>query len=628
MQQSERAGNVRPAVAARAVALDTVHIATGAAATAVRFHFLERRQRRRGAQEVSSHLFARRRQRRRGARARAGAGAPSTFARDDDSDDEAPAPAPAPAPFDWKKAFGEGATKPEMSDSDDESTASSSGDAREPVDLTEAYNKFAALFETPTFGFHAIHRMLTRSWNQRKETSPSGFVPLTRTLQRGKEFCKTEQARRAAAFAKLVQFCHDDDKWQMDDAPPWEMMETILPLIPEGANPKDYTGAGNGDGCLDTSIFQFFVCRRAKNIQDTGTRFTQAQQRDNPGCDPRQESEGCPTNQIFFDPLGITSMNNFRQLLLSAGSGRYDSKGRFTRQKFTSNFVRNLGWFNQSDYPTTLANGVCMITPNLYNWTTGVQWMLAAYVVDRDLKAASSLPLYLNLEEGTKDKPFGILGYDTPLVVPEFARRIFPNENFFTSRNPKLTTDHRILFSKGGQQCAQASKVLARAKQAAPDVFASLYTCQLDWTKGTELRMGNLDEFLNNDVYTTAIAAWSRHARIFFKTWSDIPMELNVVHVFDPWKTDVVVPAHIKEQVAKLGWKTNFWSRNPDQSKEGTCQLHATMRALMGAAHGLEGIVMPFTPMHDPDGLCFFPVLTRLLYRGKYRGSSSRSSTC
>ena len=545
-----------------------------------------------------------------------------TFLRDDDSDDE------APAPVDWEKAFGEGATKPDLSDSDDESTASSSGDAREPVDLTEAYNKFAALFETPTFGFHAIHRMLTRSWNQRKETSPSGFVPLTRTLQRGEEFCKTEQARRAAAFAAVVAAAEADDVSQMDDAPPWEMMETILPLIPEGANPKDYTGAGNGDGCLDTSIFQFFVCRRAKNIQDTGTRFTQAQQRDNPGCNPRQESEGFPTNQIFFDPLGITSMNNFRQLLLSASSGRYDSKGKFTRQKFTSNFVRNLGWFNQSDYPTTLANGVCMITPNLYNWTTGVQWMLAAYVVDRDLKAASSLPLYLNLEEGTKDKPFGILGYDTPLVVPEFARRIFPNENFFTSRNPKLTTDHRILFSKGGQQCAQASKVLARAKQAAPDVFASLYTCQLDWTKGTELRMGNLDEFLNNDVYTTAIAAWSRHARIFFKTWSDIPMELNVVHVFDPWKTDVVVPAHIKEQIRKLGWKTEFWPRNPDQSKEGTCQLHATMRALMGAAHGLEGILKAFTPMHDPDGYCFFPVLTRLLYRGKYGGSSSRSSTC
>lgn len=554
-----------------------------------------------------------------------------TFARDDDSDDEAPAP--APAPFDWMKAFDQGAKKPELSDSDDdESTASSSGDAREPVDLTEAYNRFEALLKTPKFAFDRIHATLAESWNQRKETNPSGFVPLTRTLQRGEEFCKTEQARRAAAFAKFVQFRHDDVTWQMDDVPPWEMIETILPLIPEGANPKDYVGAGNGDGCLDTSIFQFFVCRRAKNIQgDTGTRFTSAQQRDNPGCNPRQESEGCPTNQIFFDPIGITSMNNFRQLLLSTRSGRYDSKGKFTRQKFTSNFVRNLGWFNQSDYPTTLANGVCMITPNLYNWTTGVQWMLAAYVVDRDLKWESSLPRYLNLEEGTKDKPFGILGYDTPLVVPEFARRIYPNENFFTSRNPKLTTDHRILFSKGGQQCAQASKVLARAKQAAPDVFASLYTCQLDWTKGTELRMGNLDEFLNNDVYTTAIAAWSRHARIFFKRtkyFDAYDAELNVVHVFDPWKTDVVIPAHIKEQMRKLGWKTEFWPRNPDQSKEGTCQLHATMRALMGAAHGLEGILKAFTPMHDPDGLCFFPVLTRLLYRGKYGGSSSRSSTC
>ena len=530
------------------------------------------------------------------------------------------------------KALDPSVKKPDLSDSDDESTASSSGDAREPVDLTEAYNKFAALFETPTFGFHAIHRMLTRSWNQRKETSPSGFVPLTRTLQRGEEFCKTEQARRAAAFAAVVAAAEADDVSQMDDAPPWEMMETILPLIPEGANPKDYVGAGNGDGCLDTSIFQFFVCRRAKNIQgDTGTRFTHAQQRDNPGCNPRQESEGCPTNQIFFDPLGITSMNNFRQLLLSAWSGRYDSKGKFTRQKFTSNFVRNLGWFNQSDYPTTLANGVCMIAPNLYNWTAGVQWMLAAYVVDRDLKAASSLPLYLNLEEGTKDKPFGILGYDTPLVVPEFARRIFPNENFFTSRNPKLTTDHRILFSKGGQQCAQASKVLARAKQAAPDVFASLYTCQLDWTKGGELRMGNLDEFLNNGVYTTAIAAWSRHARIFFKRaeyFDAYDAELNVLHVFDPWKTNVVIPKQIVEQVAKLGWKTQFSARKPDQSDEGACQLHATMRALMGAVHGRDGILKPFTPMDDPDGLCFFPVLTRLLYRGKYGGSSSQSSTC
>ena len=553
-----------------------------------------------------------------------------TFARDDDSDDEAPAP--APAPVDWMKAFDQGAKKPELSDSDDESTASSSGDQREPVDLTEVYNRFAALFETRTFGFDAIHRMLAKSWNQRKETNSSGFVPLTRTLQRGEEFCKTEQARRAAAFAAVVAAAEADDVSQVNDAPPWEMMETILPLIPEGANPKDYVGAGNGDGCLDTSIFQFFVCRRAKNIQgDTGTRFTHAQQRDNPGCNPRQESEGCPTNQIFFDPLGITSMNNFRQLLLSAWSGRYDSKGKFTRQKFTSNFVRNLGWFNQSDYPTTLANGVCMIAPNLYNWTAGVQWMLAAYVVDRDLKAASSLPLYLNLEEGTKDKPFGILGYDTPLVVPEFARRIFPNENFFTSRNPKLTTDHRILFSKGGQQCAQASKVLARAKQAAPDVFASLYTCQLDWTKGGELRMGNLDEFLNNGVYTTAIAAWSRHARIFFKRaeyFDAYDAELNVLHVFDPWKTNVVIPKQIVEQVAKLGWKTQFSARKPDQSHEGTCQLHATMRALMGAVHGRDGILKPFTPMDDPDGLCFFPVLTRLLYRGKYGGSSSQSSTC
>ena len=63
--------------------------------------------------------------------------------------------------------------------------------------------------------------------------------------------------------------------------------------------------------------------------------------------------------------------------------------------------------------------------------------------------------------------------------------------------------------------------------------------------------MGNLDEFLNNGVYTTAIAAWSRHARIFFKRaeyFDAYDAELNVLHVFDPWKTNVVIPKQIVEQ--------------------------------------------------------------------------------
>ena len=76
-----------------------------------------------------------------------------------------------------------------------------------------------------------------------------------------------------------------------------------------------------------------------------------------------------------------------------------------------------------------------------------------------------------------QDQTLGAIGYDTPLLVPDWAKQLFPKLRSWSDSNfPSIVEQasrdglkRRIQFGRGGQLCSTASNVLSLVVKVDPD---------------------------------------------------------------------------------------------------------------------------------------------------------------
>ena len=251
-------------------------------------------------------------------------------------------------------------------------------------------------------------------------------------------------------------------------------------------------------------------------------------------------------------------------------------------------------------------NPNCKLEHVPFNWTCAYRWIKAAEAANAVLNAGSAVPKTLLKEGGPQDKPTGVIGYDTILPVPDWARTLLPNVKSWSSANfPSLEEDGKLRFSRGGQTCAAAECVLKHCTKALPELFKSVATTEFE-----ERRMFDFEDFLRDPSKNLALAAWANHARIVYKDSAT-----RVITVYDPWKQRVVIQSQLwlTSAAKATGYSVVFQAREKDQGAEGSCQLQATMRVLMAAVHGKDAITAKINAEENRH-LLIFPVITQLLY--------------
>ena len=240
------------------------------------------------------------------------------------------------------------------------------------------------------------------------------------------------------------------------------------------------------------------------------------------------------------------------------------------------------------------------------NWELCYRWLSAVRLTNELINADRAVPKVLQKLDGPKDQAVGVIGYDTPLVVPEWAMTLFPTLRSWSDSNfPRLTEQHRLQFGKSGQYCFTAERVVQFVRAKLPTQFARVYPVQL-----TDRTAESINTFLDDENnFTSALAAWGHHARILYKD-----KETRTLKVYDPWKQKVVPPSWLSQYATGVGYAVKFVVREADQQwGEGSCQLQATMRVLMASQLGEEGITTGFDMIANP-ALGIYPVVTQLLY--------------
>ena len=281
---------------------------------------------------------------------------------------------------------------------------------------------------------------------------------------------------------------------------------------------------------------------------------------------------------------------------------------RYTNQALTFD-AGSMSWKMPCTFVTHTpgdTNPDCSLENVSYNWTRAYMWLKAADAANAVLNAGSAVPRTLLKEGGPQDKPHGVIGYDTILPVPGWAKTLLPNVKSWSSANfPSLQVDNKLRFSRGRQTCVTAECVLKLCIQALPELFGKVAE-----TEFTPNRTSAFDDFLLDQRKELALAVWGNHARILYKDNVD-----RIITVYDPWKQQLVIDSQkwLTSAVYRTGYKIVFQVRAMDQGAEGSCQLQATMRVLMAAVHGKDSIMAKINTEENRD-LLIFPVITQLLY--------------
>jgi hypothetical protein len=280
------------------------------------------------------------------------------------------------------------------------------------------------------------------------------------------------------------------------------------------------------------------------------------------------------------------------------------------------NMGKNFVWLFQSTFLTgsrpgaTPNAGDCKLIKVKENWILCYRWVTAVRIANEIINAGRppSSPKILQVLDGPQTDEFGVIGFDTPLIVPDWAKTLFPSiVSWSDSKFPSLTEQRRIQFGKSGQACSTAERVLSyvRSKlEGRYPKFATIFTTQL-----TDRTASYTANFLSDAGVTCGLAAWGLHARILFKDEAT-----KTLKVFDPWKQNVPLPSWLKSYAASFGYNVMFVVREADQQfGEGSCQLQATMRVLMASQLGEPGISAGFDLKANPE-IGIYPVVTQLLY--------------
>ena len=277
----------------------------------------------------------------------------------------------------------------------------------------------------------------------------------------------------------------------------------------------------------------------------------------------------------------------------------------------------------------------CRLEKVMPNWVLCYRWLKAAEVANAALAARfGGVSPTIAKFNGPQDKTTGPIGYDTPLVVPNWAKVLFPKAASWSDSNfPSIVVEQRrggperrIRFGRGGQSCKAAAAVLAKVVELDPVTFGRIFTTQLE-----KRHPANVAAFMADDTKTVALASWSNHARTVYKD-----VEKKAVIVYDPWKQSIRAPGWFTAPIEAAGYRVEFVAREAEQAQEGSCQLQATMRVLIGAIYGREGIEASVVAVKkDESGknevftnphLQIFPVITQMLY-SKFKPKAEKSLT-
>jgi len=284
----------------------------------------------------------------------------------------------------------------------------------------------------------------------------------------------------------------------------------------------------------------------------------------------------------------------------------------------------------------------CQLSMVMPNWELCYRWIKAAEAANAALKERfDGVSPKIAKYDGPQDSTLGAIGYDTPLVVPDWAKALFPDAKSWSDFNfPSIVVEQRrgglerrVRFGRGGQTCAAAAAVLAKVVEANPvtslpdtRAFSRIYSTQLE-----KKYPGLVKEFMDDDNKTVCLAAWGNHARTVYKD-----KEAGFVFVYDPWKQTVRPPEWFTERIREAGYHYEFVAREAEQAYEGSCQLQATMRVLIGAIYGREGIEASIVAVKKDAAtnkevfvnphLQIFPVVTQMAY-GKYKPAGQKGRT-
>ena len=273
-------------------------------------------------------------------------------------------------------------------------------------------------------------------------------------------------------------------------------------------------------------------------------------------------------------------------------------------------------WIFQSMFLTGSKPGAtpnvsdCKLIKVKENWILCHRWVAAVRIANEIINAGRppSSPKILQVLDGPQTDEFGVIGFDTPLSVPDWAKTLFPSiRSWSDSKFPSLTEQRRIQFGKSGQYCSTAERVLSyvRSKlEGQYPKFATIFTTQL-----TDRTASYTANFLSDAGVTCGLAAWGHHARILYKDEAT-----KTLKVYDPWKQNVTPPSWLKSYAENAGYTVTFVVREAEQQVgEGSCQLQATMRVLMASQMGEFGISAGFNLKTNPE-IGIYPVVTQLLY--------------
>jgi len=250
----------------------------------------------------------------------------------------------------------------------------------------------------------------------------------------------------------------------------------------------------------------------------------------------------------------------------------------------------------------------CQLVKVRENWVQALRYVRAAEEANKVLNAGHAVPAMIQMRDGPRDQKFGVIGYDTPLDVPDWAKALLPKIKSWSDSNfPTLTPFKATRFGRSGQTCPVAERVLGEFVGLASkgfDLFKSVVTHQF-----TDKNTHWFKDFMDpQSTKVVGLAAWGNHARIVYKN-----TETKVITIYDPWKQAVRIPQWMQEIASAQGYTSKFENRDPDQTPEGSCQLQATMRVLMAAVHG-QGAILQKLDVDDAPHLLIYPVVTQLIY--------------
>ena len=242
------------------------------------------------------------------------------------------------------------------------------------------------------------------------------------------------------------------------------------------------------------------------------------------------------------------------------------------------------------------------------HWEICLRWVMAAEKANEIINVGRAVPKTLLINDGPQVKAFGIIGYDTPLDVPQWAEDLFPKQKSWSDANfPRLTEDKKIQFGRSRQFCSTAEAVIAYVEQKAGPMFKKGKIFPYQLRDGLQTKIPTfLDE---SSTYVVALGAWENHARILFNDKAN-----KILKVYDPWKQFITIPEWLSSSAKQKKYKVEFVRRQSEQQlAEGSCQLQATMRLLMASQLGENGITVEFDLENHPE-LGIYPVVTQLLY--------------